>query len=277
MQRPSLMLVAVILAACRGPIPEEQTSLSLDPGPDPGAPSRQLTMLWTHHSTGDNLLSGGLLDALRANNIAFYDINYEEARVGDYVIGDHTDPPDFPKNFNTPQYFDVIKRWELKPPRKQHDIIMFKSCYPASDIKSDAMLEQYKGYYQSLLPTFRANPEILFIPMSTPPRVKRRTTPDQAARARTFARWLTTQYARELPNVQAFDLFNALAIREGRPDENTLAPQFAESATDSHPTAAGARAVARLFIPWLNRALSSYPRLAPRSGAAGSSSTSPIR
>lgn len=248
------LCLALLLAACRSPVPEDHTSLSLSPGEDPGPPARTLSMVWLHHSTGDNLLAGGLLQALRANNIDFHDINYEEAVVEGYVIGDHTDPPDFPKTFNTPAYFARVRGWE-RTDGKPHDIIMFKSCYPASDIESDAKLDQYKKWYDSLLPTFRANPEILFIPMSTPPRVKRRTDADDAARARSFARWLSTEYATDLKNVQVFDLFHALAILEGKPDQNTLAPQFAMAATDSHPTAAGARAVTRLFIPWLNRAI----------------------
>lgn len=252
-----LVLALALLAGCRSPVPQDHTSLALDPGEDPGPPSRQLSMVWLHHSTGDNLLAGGLLHALQANNIDVHDINYEEAVVDGYVIGDHTDPPDFPKLFGTPRYLDHVMGWELDGKRR-HDIVMFKSCYPASDIKSEQMLAQYKQWYRSLLPAFRAHPRVLFVPMSTPPRVKRKTTPGEAGRARQFAGWLTTDYAKEAPaNVQVFDLFNALAIQAGRADENTLAPQFAMSATDSHPTAAGARAVTRLFVPWLNRALRS--------------------
>jgi hypothetical protein len=251
----SVLCVALLLVGCRGPVPDDHTSLGLDPGQDPGKPPRKLTMVWLHHSTGDRLLAGGLLAALVANNIGFYDINYEEAVVDGYVVGDHTDPPDFPKLFNTPRYLDVVRGWELKGDRKQHDVIMFKSCYPASDIESDRMLDQYKEYYAAMLPVFRANPGILFIPMSTPPRTTRRTTPQIAARARHFARWLSSVYAKDVRNVQVFDLFNALAIVEGKPNANTLAPQFAESATDSHPTPAGGRAVARMFIPWFNRAI----------------------
>lgn len=243
----------LLLAACRSQVPEEHTSLALDPGRDPGPPPRPLRMVWLHHSTGDNLLRGGLLEALRANRIEFFDINYEEAKVDGYVIGDHTNPPDFPKAFNTPKYFEVIKGWELKG--AQHDVVMFKSCFPASNVKSAAMLEEYKGYYNALLPTFRAHPKTLFIAMSTPPLVKQHTTPENAARARAWSKWVTTEYAKDTPNVRVFDLFNALAIREGRPDENTLAPQFAVADDDSHPTPKGAQAVTRLFIPWLNRAL----------------------
>jgi len=250
-----LCLATLTLGGCSKSVPEDHTSLSISPGKDPGKPTKKLTMVWHHHSTGDNLLSGGLLDALRANNIAFYDINYEEAKVDGYVIGDHTDPSDLPKNINTPKYFEVIKGWELKQKKKTHDVVMFKSCYPASDIKSDKMLADYKGWYTSMLPTFKQHPEILFIAMSTPPLVKEQTSPEHARRARAWAKWVTTEYATDLKNVQVFDLFNALAIREGKPNENTLTPQFAESTDDSHPTTAGAKAVSRMFIPWLNRIL----------------------
>ena len=94
-------------------VPENHTSLFLDPGPDPGKPGQRLTMVWHHHSTGEKILNGGLLDALSENNIDFYDLGYGDASVDGYVIGDHTDPPDFPKNFNTPEYFDTIKKWGL--------------------------------------------------------------------------------------------------------------------------------------------------------------------
>jgi hypothetical protein len=250
-----MIVLGLALAACKGSVPEDHTSLALPTGDDPGKPSRKLTMVWHHHSTGDSILSGGLLDALRANNVGFYDINYKEAVVDGYVIGDHTDPPDFPKNFNTPKYFDVIKGWELKGDKKVHDIVMFKSCFPSSDIKSEKMLAEYKSYYNSMKPTFAKHPEILFIAMSTPPLVKADTTQENANRARKWANWVTTEYASDLRNVQVFDLFNALAIREGKPDQNMLPPQFAEGKEDSHPTPAGAKAVTRMFIPWFNRTL----------------------
>jgi hypothetical protein len=250
-----IVIMALVSGCGKEVIPEDQTSLSLQPGADPGKPPRTLTMVWHHHSTGDSILEGGLLTALKANNVDFYDINYKEAVVDGYVIGDHTDPPDFPKNFTTPKYFDVIKGWELKGDKKQHDIIMFKSCFPASDIKDDAMLDQYKGYYNAILPVFKAHPDILFIAMSTPPLTKRETKPDRAARARTWAKWVTTEWAKDVRNVKVFDLFNALAVLDGKPEANTLVPQFAVGKADSHPSPAGAQAVTRLFIPWFNRAV----------------------
>jgi hypothetical protein len=187
--------------------------------------------------------------------VVFHDINYDQAVVDGYVVGDHTDIPDWPKTFNTPKYFDVVKDWKLSDGQKHHDIVMFKSCFPNSDITSDRMLDEYKQHFSELVGTFRTNPDILFIGMSTPPLVKARTTPEAAKRARAWAHWLTTQYAQDVKTVKIFDLFDALAITDDRPDANTLVPQFATSRKDSHPSPEGARAVARLFIPWLNRAV----------------------
>jgi hypothetical protein len=239
--------------AGRPSVPDDHTSLVRSPGLDPGRPSRPLSMVWLHHSTGDCLLRGGLLPALKSDGISFHDINYEEAAVDGFVIGDHTDVNDWPKVFNTPKLFDVIKRWELGSNKPRHDIVMFKSCYPNSNIGSEGKLQEYKQHFTSLLPTFQANRDILFIAMSTPPLVKARTTPEAASRARQWARWLVAEYATRAKNVKVFDLFDALAIREGRPDANTLVPQFASGLTDSHPSAQGARAVTRMYIPWLNR------------------------
>ncbi len=251
----SLLLVVLLVMGCKGKVPKEHTSLAIPTGQDPGKPSAQLSMMWMHHSTGKDILEGGLLSALKSNNIKFYDMYYEEGKAADgYVVGDHTDPQDFPKAFNTPKYFDIIRKWELDG-GKQHDIVMFKSCFPSSNIKDEAMVKKYREYYESLLPTFKKNPDILFIGMSTPPLMKGKTTPENAKRARAWAKWVTTEYAQELKNVQIFDLFAAMAIQDGKPNANTLAPQFGQDKYDSHPTKEAAQAVTRLFIPWLNRIL----------------------
>lgn len=243
------------VVGCKSRVPDQYTSLVRSPGNDPGSPSKSLSMVWLHHSTGDLLLRGGLLDALKADGVRFYDINYEEAPVDGYVIGDHTDVPDWPKTFGTPKYFDVVKTWELPAGKKHHDVVMFKSCFPNSDITSDGMLEAYKRHFNDLLATFRGNPDILFIGMSTPPLVKAQTSPAAAQRARAWATWVATEYARDVRNVKIFDLFDALAVAPNGPDANTLASQFAVSGKDSHPSPEGARAVVRLFIPWFNRAV----------------------
>ena len=47
---------------------------------------------------------------------------------------------------------------------ENYDIVMFKSCYPASNIESSNMLKQYKDTYEWLATNiFKKNPKILFI------------------------------------------------------------------------------------------------------------------
>lgn len=240
MRTPTLACtLALLLATGCGQSPDAPGGASAAADP--------VTLVWLHHSTGDAILDGGLRQALQQAGVEFHDINYGEAEVEGYVIGDLTDPWDFPNTFNDPARLQVILGWEL-PEGRTHDIVMFKSCFPASNIESDEMLEEYKGYYRSLLPTFRAHPDVLFVAMSTPPLVRGETTPENARRAREWSRWITTRYARDLPNVRVFDLFDALAVPEGRPGENTLEPRHAEGEWDSHPSREGAQAVTRRMV-----------------------------
>ena len=85
----TLTLAALLLSGCNrwSPVPEDHLSLSQSPGEDPGPPPTRLSMVWHHHSTGDDLLAGGLRAALDGNNIAFHDINYKEAKVGFTIPG----------------------------------------------------------------------------------------------------------------------------------------------------------------------------------------------
>ena len=72
-------------------------------------------------------------------------------------------------------------------------------------------------------------------------------------RARAFASWLVSDaFTAGHPNVVAFDLFSALAIRGDKPKANTLVPQFG-SGSSSEVSSVGAKAVGRMMIPFLNR------------------------
>ena len=250
-------LAGLALAAfgCKAAVPDDHTSLVRSPGADPGKPSRPLSMVWLHHSTGDRLLRGGLLAALKNDGLTFHDINYEEATVDGYVIGDHTDIGDWPKTFNTPKFFDTLKRWELGGDKPHHDIVMFKSCYPNSNITSDAKLQEYKQHFSSMLPTFQANPDILFIAMSTPPLVKANTTAAAAVRARQWSRWLTGEYASGVKNVKVFESVRSPRHRGREAGREHAGASVRQRARRLHPSSEGARAVTRLFVPWLNNAV----------------------
>jgi hypothetical protein len=209
-------------------------------------PPRKLSLLFLHHSCGTNLLRDGLRELLQANNYEVHEAGYGDA------IGEHTDPGDFIRTFG--EQYEEVKGWDL-PPGRQHDVIMFKSCYPACAIASEAMLQQYKDWYAPILKVFQAHPEKLFVPLSPPPLNPngKMYQADQAVRARAFADWLTSEYGADVPNVFPFDLFGAIADRETHGTRTEF--QRADRPGDSHPNEVANRTAATALVPLLNRAV----------------------
>jgi hypothetical protein len=129
-----------------------------------------------------------------------------------------------------------------------HEVIAFKSCFPASDIWDAAELQQRKDWYLAMRDVFDAHPDHVFVVMSTPPLHRLATNADNAARARQFANWLkSSAYLDGHLNVVCFDLFDALAnADDGSATANMLRYAFEGSHddSDSHPNAAANAAVA---------------------------------
>ena len=146
-------------------------------------PSDKMYVFFMHHSTGEIYWNGGLDKALTDHNYVGY---------APWWDGE-TDPPDFYNEFSDSTKWNIIAK-ENMPEGETRNIVLFKSCYPASDIASDEMLEEYKAYYKKLYEVYAAHPNTLFVPMSTPPLLKVNTTADAAKRAQDFETWLTTDY-----------------------------------------------------------------------------------
>src|SRR5690606_10367906 len=125
-------------------------------------------------------------------------------------------------------------------------IVMFKSCYPISNVWGDESgsgdpfsaeqtLANYKAVYRhptggeythngrtyyALEDIFAANPDVLFIPVTAPPlhyAPADATTNENAHRARLFNNWLKNEWLPAynaahpgLDNVAVFDLFDVL-------------------------------------------------------------------
>lgn len=200
--------------------------------------------LFIHHSVGEGFLyDGGMWDMLEVAGFEVHDRTY-----GDGWVGENTNPEDFPTTFT--EYYNDMITWEL-PAGQYYDIVAFKSCFPGSAIESDDMLSDYYGYYNTIKSVTDAHPETLFIPFSTPPLVPMSTEPPDAARARTFANWLTGPYD-ETGNMAAYDVFNILAGDvPASGDFNCLRYDYQAVPDDSHPNTIGSEAVATDFTAWL--------------------------
>jgi len=202
--------------------------------------------VFVHHSTGSGFMfDGGMADMLEEAGFEVHSRTY-----GDGWVGDNTNPDHFPVTFT--EHFEDLITWDLDE-GEYYDIVAFKSCYPASNICSDEKLEQYKGYYETVRDVTREHPEILFVPMSTPPLVPGATERHCAERARQFANWLVNVYPVDEGNMAVFNLFEILAGDDSNSDDfNCLKSEYQRNASDSHPNHDANVAVAERFTQWLN-------------------------
>ncbi len=183
-------------------------------------------------------------------------------------------------------------------PGGENEIVLFKSCFPNSalggqpadgpqaaenplqgqDSTSEAhTVANAKAIYVSLLDYFAAHPDKLFVAVTAPPLYAADTSPEQAANARAFNRWLAEDWLKGYAqaNVAVFDFYNVLTSNGGNIETNDLGSpagnhhRFRDGAIeyivdqggnasayavegDSHPTAAGNQKATAEFVPLLN-------------------------
>jgi len=144
---------------------------------DPTAMPISITKLvFIHHSCGGNWLAtgnGNLGTTLNNNNYYVSETNYGwDAEPGDN-LGDRTDTDDWPEWF-TDQKMPYIYNNDyhsaytntISNPGGENEIIMFKSCYPLSEVGTS--IDDEKAIYNSLKAYFAAHPDKLFV-LITPP------------------------------------------------------------------------------------------------------------
>jgi len=221
----------------------------------------QKRLIFLHHSVGSEWLGQGRLAAeLMKHGIAVHDATYGDE------IGQNTDICHWlPKFRNDTQ---KIFRFDRHPNiyysgSQENDIIMFKSCFPNSDIVAEGTgpgdptdpnrtMVNFKAAFEEMAEEFAKYPSKLFIYVTAPPLVPKASTLENARRAREFNNWLKGEYLDRyrkdtgLDNLLVFDLFDVLA------DENNfLRKEFQKKDTDSHPNQLGGMAATESFIKFL--------------------------
>jgi len=128
---------------------------SLDTTP----PATPVKLVFIHHSCGDNWLengNGNLGTALNSNNYYVTETNYGwDAEPGDN-LGSSTDTSDWPLWFNGTKMpyvyannFHYAYTNTITDPGGENEIIMFKSCYPNSEVGES--IDDEKAIYNNLL------------------------------------------------------------------------------------------------------------------------------
>jgi hypothetical protein len=320
----SIILATVLLGGCRlgGEVasPEQETSEAVasqgataGPHPvttlaasegatesfNPSPPSETVKLVFIHHSCGENWLAdddGGLGIALRNNNYFVSDTNYG---WGPESIGDRTDITDWPEWFRGPNSSTYLQalyaefgdhsgrytRGTDPDPGRENEVILFKSCYPNSNLEGSPndppapgegwTVSNAKHIYNDLLQYFGTRPDKLFVVITAPP-----VTDDESsappANARAFNNWLVNDwldgYAHH--NVAVFDFYNVLTSNGGDEASNDLGQEdgnhhrwwngavqhiqtvdndlAAYPSEDSHPSQAGNQKATAEFVPLLN-------------------------
>ena len=278
MKTIKILLVPILLAASlllSAAAPAHQT-----PNPDP--PDEVVKLIFIHHSTGENWLTdgyGNLGRELGRNNYFVSDTNYGWGPDG---IGDRTDIPDWMEWFRsgtTSTYMQALFNESgqnsgytrtLPDPGGENQIIMFKSCFPNSELTGspndppgtyeELSVSGAKYVYNQLLQYFAARPDKLFVVITAPPL----SDATYAANARAFNQWLVNDWLDEsgysLSNVAVFDFYNILTDKNAHHRYNNGQIEhiiggrdtLAYPSGDDHPSEKGSQKATEEFISLLN-------------------------
>jgi hypothetical protein len=271
----SLSMLLLLTGGAFYPAPDTQAE-------NPNPPDHVVKLIFIHHSTGENWLTDGYGDlgrALGQNNYFVSDTNYG---WGPNAIGDRTDIPNWTEWFrsaDTPAYMAALfgesgqnasYTRNLPDPGGENQIIMFKSCFPNSDLGGnpsdppgtyeDLTVSGAKYVYNQILGYFASRPDKLFVVITAPPL----SDATNAANARAFNQWLVYDWLREnnyqLNNVAVFDFYNVLTSPDAHHrfnnggiehlvgNRNTL---YYPSG-DDHPSVQGSLKATEEFVPMLN-------------------------
>lgn len=239
-------------------------------------PASPVRLVFIHHSCGQNWLAdgdGGLGVALNANNYYVSDTSYGwNAEPGDN-LGTTTDTTNWPLWFNDtkmPYVYQTASHttWDgntLALPAGDNEIVMFKSCYPNSEV--DSSIDDEKAIYSGLLTYFAAHQDKLFV-LITPPG---ETDVSSSALTRELCDWLVNResgwlkdYAHK--NVLVYDFYCTLSetgshhtVTGGSETHvwdasyDGASPYHTNSGND-HPDSTGNQKATAEFIPLLNAA-----------------------
>ncbi len=154
---------------------------------------------------------------------------------------------------------------------KKYNVIIFKHCYPVSNILDDLenpdvdseikTVSNYKLQYNELKKKMHSFPATKFIIWTPPPRVASKTNFDEAKRTREFYEWMINTWDEKNDNIFIWDYYK-LATEGGL----YLKPEYSAGINNSHPGRAFSGKASRLFA---NRIIQVVNNTADNKDAAG--------
>lgn len=227
-----------------------------------------MNIIYLHHSTGGLIWQGGQLSLFtrafrklspdlanlisRESKIPGLMTRYNKENNKNYRIKEMVFPKASPYGWHNYPY-DYYKIWvknagpepymeepTLEMLTKQYQVVIFKHCFPVSNIQPDKevadidsdykSLANYKLQYNSLRDKLYEFPETKFIIFTGAAQVKSSISEDEARRAKEFFNWVINEWDRPDDNIYLWDLY-ALETEGGL----YLKDEYAASPGNSHP------------------------------------------
>jgi len=228
-------------------------------------------ILFLHHSTGDAIWKGDS-KSIEIKGIhlgADYDVpkwftNNNKTKGTSYQILEKKFPNAKPYGWQNYPY-DYYNIWvknagdqaymgepTLEMLTKKYNVIIFKHCYPVSNLISDSTkidinspektIENYKLQYNALKQKLLQFPDTKFIVWTGAVMVQSQLSESNAKLARSFFDWVRTSWDTENDNIFLWDFYE-LETEGGL----YLKSEYATSPTNSHPNKIFAQKVAPYF------------------------------
>jgi len=266
------LLFVLIILGCSGTSDSSGGGSSSSGKVNTASPVSTVKLIFIHHSCGGNWLStgnGNLGATLNANNYFVSESNYGwDAETNDN-LGDRTDTGNWPEwftdskmpyvyasNFHSDYTTNIMAE-----PSGGNEVIMFKSCYPLSEVGTS--IDDEKVIYNSLLTYFAAHLDKLFV-LITPPG---ETAVSSYLLTRDLCNWLVDKNSGWLKdyaydNVVVYDFYCTLSETDSHHRVNDGAIEYVYDSSydgnspyhdgDNHPNSTGNQKATDEFIPLLN-------------------------
>lgn len=233
-------------------------------------------IIFLHHSTGWNVWLGHTNKYLyKLTGRSDLKTSLKTARASKsepYTIEERFFPKETPYGWNN-YPFDYYNIWvrhsggepymeepTLEILTRNYDIIVFKHCFPGSnilpdtgkaDINSDEKrLENYKLQYIALKEKMQEFPLIKFIVWTPAVRIKSQISREEAERTSLFHEWIINEWDEKNDNIFIWDFYNYET--EGG---LYFLDKYAVSSNDSHPDADFSTNMAHLFGEFLSEVI----------------------
>jgi hypothetical protein len=221
--------------------------------------SKEYKILFLHHSTGAVIYKGegSSINILGKHFSEHFDVadwfeKFNKGKDTAYELTEQYFPKEKPYGWvNNPyDYYNIWVKHAGQQPfmeeptlemlTKEYKMIIFKHCFPVSDIEEDQnnpnidsderRTENYKLQYQALKQKMLEFPQTKFMVWTGAALLESETTPEKAERARKFFDWVRNEWDTPGDNMYLWD-FDALETEEGL----YLKAENAAAAGDSHP------------------------------------------